>query len=149
MKFKNPISLGAVVAALAVAGVGTFADLPVSMAPAATAQTSNCWLSEAERNPAHIILTANEEGCTGNEIQLVTQGSEVANLTAAIGTTPLITITLKCRDNTELRIENYPLVDRTSYFPKPGCAVKNFARVSMMNFKPSDIVGKLKIRLTP
>jgi hypothetical protein len=120
---------------------------PVMLAPTASAQVGNCWLSESERQPAHVILVPNELPCSGNQIQLVTQGDEVANLTNLLGTAPLVTITMKCADGTELREVNYPLTTRTSYFSKPGCAAKNFARVSAMNFKPSDIVGKLKIRL--
>ena len=122
---------------------------PVILAPAASAQVGNCWMAESERAPHHVILTPNETPCAGDEIQLVTQGDEIANLTTLLGTAPLVTITMKCANGTELREENYPLTQRTTYFSFPGCQAKNFARVSTMNFLPSQIVGKLKIRLAP
>lgn len=115
-------------------------------APAAFAE--NCWYAESSRQPHHVILTPNTDVCYGTEVQLVTQGDEVANLTAELGEAPIVTISLKCREGYEFVAENYALTSRTSYFPYPsGCTAKNFARVSTVNFLPSQIAGKLKIRL--
>jgi hypothetical protein len=128
-------------AALFVTFVGAIWSAPMAAA-------DNCWYSESVRNPHNVILTPNTEECFGTEIQLVTQGDEIATLTTALGEPPIVTLTLKCRDGSELRVENYALVDRTTYFPYPsGCEAKNFARVSTINFLPTQIVGKLKIRL--